>query len=69
MKVNFGVQKNHNDQRKNLAEVLWSLFSPKDFLSLTSIHITIHGREKAIHRRKERDVEPVGEIPKVKREI
>lgn len=22
MKVNFGVQKNHNDQRKNLAEVL-----------------------------------------------
>lgn len=69
MKVNLRLQRNHNDQNKNLAEVLRSLFSPKDFLSLTPFQITIYGREKTIHRKKEHDLEPTGEIPKMKQEI
>lgn len=59
MKVNLRLQRNHNDPNKNLAEVLRSLFSPKDFLSLTPFQITIYGREKTIHRKKNMILNPL----------
>lgn len=59
MKVNLRLQRNHNDPNKNLAEVLRSLFSPKNFLSLTPFQITIYGREKTIHRKKNMILNPL----------
>lgn len=59
MRVNLRLQRNHNDQRKNLAEVLWRLFPPKDFLSLTPFQITIDGRAKTVHRKKNMMLNPL----------